>query len=88
LGGRGIKFKFQSLSEAREYVKGLSGYYDLSLWLDRIDPNGHYERGNLRFVTPKESARNRNLPKAAEIARPTAEIERLKRLAANPQAIR
>lgn len=27
--------------------------------IDRIDNNGHYEKGNIRFVTHKENCNNR-----------------------------
>lgn len=54
-GGRGIKFKFSSfdrfLSELGPRPRGKK--------LDRINNNGHYEPGNVRWATESESVRNR-----------------------------
>lgn len=54
-GGRGIEFRFASVPEFLEAVgprpsKGHS--------LDRIDNDGHYEVGNVRWATKHEQARN------------------------------
>jgi hypothetical protein len=54
-GGRGITVKFQSFSEFFAEVgprpKGQS--------IDRIDTNGHYAPGNVRWATKIEQMRNR-----------------------------
>lgn len=42
-----------------EYLYTLSGSNDAYLVLDRADNDGHYEPGNLRFVTPSQSLLNR-----------------------------
>jgi hypothetical protein len=53
-GGRGIQFKFSSFQEFYEHIgprpKGMS--------LDRIDVNGHYEIGNVRWATPSQQRTN------------------------------
>lgn len=58
-GGRGIKVTFVDESSFIDHLLTLPGYDDDSLVLDRIDNNGQYEAGNLRFVTRLESSRNR-----------------------------
>jgi hypothetical protein len=62
-GGRGIKV----CDEWREaFLNFLSdmGERPKGMMLDRIDPNGNYERSNCRWVTDKESGNNRrNTPR-------------------------
>jgi hypothetical protein len=58
-GGRGIKFLFDSFEDFYEALgprpKGMS--------VDRIDPDGHYEKGNVRWATSKQQAKNRRSSK-------------------------
>ncbi len=61
-GGRGISVCAEWLADEHNftrYLLGLPGCEDRNLVLDRIDNNGNYEPGNLRFTTCLESARNR-----------------------------
>lgn len=51
-GGRGIKCKFQSANDFIEHILN-------DLQIDRIDNNGHYEKGNIKLTTAKEQANNR-----------------------------
>jgi hypothetical protein len=54
-GGRGIQFKFQSFKEwGQELGPCPDGYF-----LDRINPDGHYEKGNVRWVPRSVSCHNR-----------------------------
>lgn len=61
-GGRGItvydewRENFQAFYE---YVSKLEHYGEEGYSLDRIDNNGNYEPGNLRWATAKEQGRNR-----------------------------
>jgi hypothetical protein len=55
-GGRGILFLFSSYEEFIACI-GFKASKDLSL--DRIDPEGHYEIGNVRWATQKQQQRNR-----------------------------
>lgn len=57
-GGRGIEVRFSSDVDFITHLLTLPGYDDFSLILDRIDNDGHYEVGNLRFTTYLESANN------------------------------
>jgi hypothetical protein len=54
-GGRGIEFRFTSfeqfLTELGPRPSGMS--------LDRINNDGHYEPGNVRWTTDKEQAKNK-----------------------------
>lgn len=55
-GGRGIEFRFTSFLEFYNHI-GPKPTPQHSL--DRIDVNGHYEIGNVRWATKKEQADNR-----------------------------
>lgn len=58
-GGRGIKVKFDSFEDFYDYVVNELKADPRGLTIDRINNNGHYERGNIRFVTLAENCRNR-----------------------------
>ncbi len=58
-GGRGIEVRFISVTEFAHYLQTLDGCRNELLVLDRKDNDGHYERGNLQFVTWVVSNRNK-----------------------------
>lgn len=61
-GGRGISVYPQWVEDYTlfiVYLASLPGSHDASLVLDRIDNDEGYRPGNLRWVTPLESVRNR-----------------------------
>jgi hypothetical protein len=49
-GERGIRFRFSSVTEAGLYLIELFGLPNRNMEIDRIDTNGDYAPGNLRFV--------------------------------------
>ncbi|WMM35523.1 hypothetical protein [Vibrio phage PJN101] len=53
-GGRGIKFLFRSVQELVDDI----GLRPEGMTLDRIDVNGNYEVGNVRWATVKEQNNN------------------------------
>jgi hypothetical protein len=54
-GGRGIKFM---LGSADEFISKMQDSWFEGASLGRIDNNGHYEYGNIRWETNKQQARN------------------------------
>lgn len=54
-GGRGIEFRFASYEH---FIDILGRRPTLKHSLDRIDVNGHYEPGNVRWATQREQMRN------------------------------
>lgn len=58
-GGRGIEFRFLSFEEFIAHI-GLAPSPDHSL--DRIENNGHYEVGNVRWATKSTQMLNRRKP--------------------------
>jgi len=60
-GARGIKFDFPSVTEAGLYLIREFGPLDRKMELDRIDDNGDYAPGNLRFVTREANQANRRI---------------------------
>ena len=64
-GNRGIEFRFPTVAQAAVWVMqnlGLSADKEL----DRKDNDGHYEPGNLRWVTRKQNVANRTRSKSQE----------------------
>ena len=57
-GGRGIRCLWVRFEDFRDWA--LANGYEATKWIDRY-PNklGHYESNNCRWVTPKESNRNK-----------------------------
>ena len=60
-GGRGIEFRFASVLEAGLWILENVENVRRDLELDRIDTNGHYEPGNLRFVEGVVNRANRRI---------------------------
>jgi len=58
-GGRGIEFRFDSVADCAEYLVRVLGRRPTGMTLDRIDNNGHYEIGNLRWATRSQQQFNR-----------------------------
>ena len=59
-GGRGIEFRFETVEQATDWIIANIGYRPSKKHsIDRIDVNGHYEAGNLRWATLIEQANNK-----------------------------
>ena len=65
-GGRGIKVCFGSANEFVDCVINELQIDPRGLQIDRIDNDGNYERGNIRFVTRRENNENKRPQKKAE----------------------
>ena len=58
-GGRGIQNKFEFFGVFYDYIVNVLTIDPRGLEIDRIDNDGHYERGNIRFVDTIGNRRNR-----------------------------
>lgn len=57
-GARGIRFDFPSVTDACLYMIENFGLPDRSMEIDRIDVNGNYAPGNLRWATHQQNCQN------------------------------
>lgn len=58
-GGRGIRFLFASPSDMAHWVHNNLGYPEPGQSIDRVDNNGHYEPGNLRWADRNTQGQNK-----------------------------
>ena len=58
-GGRGIKINFVCFDDFFDYVTKELKVDPFGLTIDRKDNDGHYEIGNIRFITRSENSKNR-----------------------------
>ena len=88
-GGRGIEFRFQSFDD---FMDEIGQKPTPKHQLDRINNDGHYEKGNVRWSTPAENTNNRRCS-THEFRSPLLDIPPLEESAArrsveNPPAAR
>lgn len=68
-GGRGIKCLFYSADEFVNYVNFALKIDPRKLQIDRVDNDGDYEAGNIRFVTARVNINNRNMRPGVGVTR-------------------
>lgn len=74
-GGRGIEFRFTSFEEFLAEV-GPRPEPKFEYSLERIENNGHYEKGNVKWATKKQQARNRRCDRCALLEAKIAELQK------------
>lgn len=57
-GGRGVRMAAEWLNDFAAFFAHIGPKPDPKMTVDRIDPNGHYEPGNVRWATASEQRRN------------------------------
>ena len=86
-GGRGIQVCELWRTDRKEFlthVLTLDGWDNAELEMDRIDTNGNYEPGNIRFISRQENMRNKR--KVPELERRIADLEaRLRHFELRPE---
>lgn len=71
-GGRGITVCDAWKKSFVTFLRDVGRKPDPSLTLERIDNDGNYEPGNVKWATPKEQANNRRPPRINRRSRPCA----------------
>jgi len=66
-GGRGIKIKFENVQDFYNYVLNVLHIDPRGLTIDRINNNGDYEKGNIRFVSKAVNNRNKRKTKCQQV---------------------
>ena len=66
-GGRGIKVCPEWIDSFEEFFEHVGLRPSPQHSLDRINPDGHYEPGNVRWATPKEQRNNRSTAPRGEV---------------------
>jgi hypothetical protein len=75
-GGRGIEFRFESF---QQFLKDIGPRTSPKHSLDRINNNGHYEPGNVRWATKREQVANRRPRRdSRDLARWACRLSRVK----------
>ena len=73
-GGRGIEFNFVSFEE---FYQELGNKPSSKYSLDRINNDGNYEIGNVRWATKSEQCRNQRCNNCVALKRRISELEKL-----------
>lgn len=72
-GGKGVEFRFKNF---QEFLDAVGPHPGKGYSLDRIDSEGHYEPGNVRWATFSEQQKNRSYIRYCTDAALLAEIKR------------
>jgi len=83
-GGRGIEFRVKSFEEFFAGV-GPRPEPQFKYSLERIENDGHYEKGNVRWATKKQQARNRRCDKCVILLARIRDLEHQLALCARPK---
>ena len=72
-GGRGIRFCFGSPTNAALWIAQNLGLPSREMELDRIDTNGNYEPGNIRWATHQQNCQNQRRYMTSSTVDPTTD---------------